>query len=197
MRIESRQVAGAGLDVFESEPPTDWRLAKLPQVIATPHIAASTAEAQEQVGIETAVALRDFLLEGVIRNAVNFRGVRGEEFARVRPFMVLAERVGMLVSQIAEGRTHGDRHPLLRSARDRACRPHCQFGPRRRPPPDAVIQRHGRERAGDRCGTRDRGDRIAQLADRGPSPISCPSSFTRPAESVGSKAPSSRATAPG
>ena len=91
--------------MFESEPPTDWRLAKLPQVIATPHIAASTAEAQEQVGIETAVALRDFLREGVIRNAVNFRGVRGEEFARVRPFMVLAERLGMLVSQIAEGRT--------------------------------------------------------------------------------------------
>jgi len=64
--IESRHVAGAGLDVFESEPPAEWRLAKLPQVIATPHIAASTAEAQEQVGIETAVALRDFLREGVI-----------------------------------------------------------------------------------------------------------------------------------
>jgi D-3-phosphoglycerate dehydrogenase len=74
-------------------------------VIATPHIAASTAEAQEQVGIETAVALRDFLRDGVIRNAVNFRGVRGEEFARVRPFLTLAERVGMLVAQIAEGRT--------------------------------------------------------------------------------------------
>jgi D-3-phosphoglycerate dehydrogenase len=103
--IESRQVAGAGLDVFETEPPTEWRLAKLPQIIATPHIAASTAEAQEQVGIETAVALRDFLREGIIRNAVNFRGMRGDEFARVRPFMLLAERIGMLVSQIAAGRT--------------------------------------------------------------------------------------------
>jgi D-3-phosphoglycerate dehydrogenase len=104
--IEARQVAGAGLDVFETEPPVDWRLAKLPQVIATPHIAASTVEAQEQVGIETAVALRDFLSQGVIRNAVNFPGVPGEEFARVRPFMLLAERMGTLVSQIAEGRTH-------------------------------------------------------------------------------------------
>jgi D-3-phosphoglycerate dehydrogenase len=104
--IEGRQVAGAGLDVFESEPPVDWRLAKLPQVIATPHIAASTVEAQEQVGIETAIALRDFLREGVIRNAVNFRGVRGEEFARVRPFMVLGERMGTLISQITDGRTH-------------------------------------------------------------------------------------------
>ncbi len=104
--IEARQVAGAGLDVFETEPPSEWRLAKLPQVIATPHIAASTVEAQEQVGIETAVALRDFLKEGVIRNAVNFRGVRGDEFASVRPFMLLGERIGTIVSQIADGRTH-------------------------------------------------------------------------------------------
>ncbi len=103
--IEARQVAGAALDVFETEPPSEWRLAKLPQVIATPHIAASTTEAQEQVGLETAVALKDFLREGIIRNAVNFRGVRGEEFARVRPFMLLAERIGMVVSQIADGRT--------------------------------------------------------------------------------------------
>ncbi len=103
--IEARQVAGAALDVFESEPPAEWRLAKLPQVIATPHIAASTVEAQEQVGIETAIAVRDFLREGVIRNAVNFRGMRGDEFARVRPFMLLGERMGTLVSQIAEGRT--------------------------------------------------------------------------------------------
>ena len=102
--IESRQVAGAGLDVFESEPPSSggWRNSA---GHCTPHIAASTSEAQEQVGIETAVALRDFLREGVIRNAVNFRGIRGEEFARVRPFLVLAERIGTLVSQIAEGRT--------------------------------------------------------------------------------------------
>ena len=56
-------------------------------------------------GIETAVALRDFLQEGVIRNAVNFPGIRGEEFTRVRPFILLAERMGALVAQIAEGRT--------------------------------------------------------------------------------------------
>src|SRR4029453_15204067 len=105
--IEARQVAGAGLDVFESEPPVDWRLAKLPQVVATPHIAASTVEAQEQVGIETALALRDFLREGVIRNAVNFPGIPGDEFARVRPFMLLAERMGTLISQLGDGRTQG------------------------------------------------------------------------------------------
>jgi D-3-phosphoglycerate dehydrogenase / 2-oxoglutarate reductase len=105
--IEGRQVAGAGLDVFETEPPVEWRLAKLPQVVATPHIAASTVEAQEQVGIETALALRDFLREGVIRNAVNFPGIPSEEFARVRPFMLLAERMGTLISQLGDGRTHG------------------------------------------------------------------------------------------
>jgi D-3-phosphoglycerate dehydrogenase len=103
--IERGQVAGAGLDVFETEPPTDTRLTRLPQVVATPHIAASTTEAQEQVGIETAVALRSFLLEGVITNAVNFPAIPGEAFAAVRPFMALADRLGALLSQIATGRT--------------------------------------------------------------------------------------------
>lgn len=104
--IERGQVAGAGLDVFETEPPTDTRLTRLPQVVATPHIAASTTEAQEQVGIETAVALRNFLAEGVITNAVNFPAIPGEAFAAVRPFMALADRLGALLSQLATGRTH-------------------------------------------------------------------------------------------
>jgi D-3-phosphoglycerate dehydrogenase len=104
--IEAGHVAGAGLDVFEVEPPVDTRLTKLPQVIATPHIAASTVEAQEQVGIETAVALRTFLQEGVITNAVNFPTIPGEAYAAIRPFMILADRLGSLVSQMASGRTH-------------------------------------------------------------------------------------------
>ncbi|MBW8860952.1 MAG: phosphoglycerate dehydrogenase, partial [Acidobacteria bacterium] len=70
--IESEIVGGAALDVFEIEPPADWSLAQLPQVIATPHIAASTEEAQELVGIETAATVRDFLRDGMVRNAVNF-----------------------------------------------------------------------------------------------------------------------------
>lgn len=69
--IRSGQVAGAALDVFTHEPTTDHELQQLPQVIASPHIAASTREGQEAVGIETAAALRDFLKTGVIRNAVN------------------------------------------------------------------------------------------------------------------------------
>jgi len=115
--IESGQVAGAGLDVFEIEPPADWRLARLPQVVATPHIAASTAEAQEQVGLETMAGVRDFLLDGIVRNAVNFPSISSDEMARLRPYLVLADRLGALAASLSEGRTHalGVRHygPLV------------------------------------------------------------------------------------
>ena len=103
--IDTGAVAGAAVDVFEHEPPTDWRLASGPRVVATPHIAASTIEAQELVGMETAAAVRDFLLNGTITNAVNFPSVRGEDATRLRPFMVLAERMGTVLSQVADGRT--------------------------------------------------------------------------------------------
>jgi D-3-phosphoglycerate dehydrogenase len=104
--IEAGAVAGAGLDVFENEPPGDSRLVKMRQVVATPHIAASTVEAQELVGIETAAAVRDYLQSGTIVNAVNFPSIRGDEAAQLRPFMRLAERMGALLSQLASGRTH-------------------------------------------------------------------------------------------
>jgi D-3-phosphoglycerate dehydrogenase len=104
--IESGQVAGAGLDVFEQEPPPDGRLTTLPQVVATPHIAASTVEAQELVGTETAMNVRDFLREGIIRNAVNFPALPAEEYALARPWMQLAGRLGSLIAQLATGRTH-------------------------------------------------------------------------------------------
>ena len=78
--------------MFEVEPPKDWKLAQLPQVVATPHIAASTAEAQELVGLETATAVRDYLTQGVIRNAVNFPAIAAEEMLRlVRTFAYLNE----------------------------------------------------------------------------------------------------------
>jgi D-3-phosphoglycerate dehydrogenase len=104
--IEAGAVAGAGLDVFEHEPPGETRLVKLRQVVATPHIAASTSEAQELVGIETAAAVRDYLASGTIGNAVNFPSVRGDDAALLRPFMTLAERMGALLTQVATGRTH-------------------------------------------------------------------------------------------
>lgn len=104
--IERGHVGGAGLDVFRKEPPVDWRLVQSPRVVATPHIAASTAEAQELVGLEVAASLRDYLRDGVIRNAVNFPSVPPEEFRRLQPFLRLAERLGLLLSQLAAGRTH-------------------------------------------------------------------------------------------
>jgi D-3-phosphoglycerate dehydrogenase len=103
--IEAGIVAGAALDVFEVEPPKEWRLALLPQVVATPHIAASTAEAQELVGLETATAVRDYLSLGVIRNAVNFPSIAADDMLRLQPYLTLAEQMGMLAAQLAEGRT--------------------------------------------------------------------------------------------
>lgn len=70
--IQSGHIGGAALDVFESEPTKDHTLQTLPQVVASPHIAASTRQGQELVGLETAAALRDYLKSGVIRNSVNF-----------------------------------------------------------------------------------------------------------------------------
>jgi D-3-phosphoglycerate dehydrogenase len=102
--IEHGHVGGAGLDVFDPEPPKDWRLSALPQVVATPHIAASTKEAQEQVGSETAAALRDFLKEGIIRNAVNFPSVSLEAYKRLRPYLELARSLGSVVAQMGEAR---------------------------------------------------------------------------------------------
>jgi D-3-phosphoglycerate dehydrogenase len=102
--IESGHVAGAALDVFEKEPTVDHRLQMLPQVVATPHIAASTREGQELVGAETAAALRDFLKDGVIRNAVNFPSLSPEEFKRLHPFARLGERLGTFVAQMNDDR---------------------------------------------------------------------------------------------
>jgi D-3-phosphoglycerate dehydrogenase len=98
--IESGHVGGAGLDVFETEPPTSQRLTALPQVVATPHIAASTTEAQELVGSEIAVNVRDYLQEGIVRNAVNFPAVPTEDVPRLRPYLQVAERLGALVAQL-------------------------------------------------------------------------------------------------
>ena len=104
--IRRGHVAGAGLDVFAQEPPPDQSLVGLPQVVATPHIAASTVEAQELVGIETAMGVRDYLRDGAIRNAVNFPALPADEQVKLRPWMTLAERLGALLVQIASGRTH-------------------------------------------------------------------------------------------
>jgi D-3-phosphoglycerate dehydrogenase len=111
--LESGHVAGAGLDVFETEPPTDLRLVAHPNVIATPHIAGSTEEAQEIVGIRIAEQVRDFLLQGVARNAVNMPSVSAEEYKKLQPYLSLGEKLGAFLAQIA-----GERREEVRISYD-------------------------------------------------------------------------------
>jgi len=105
--IRSGHLGGAALDVFQKEPTTDHTLQQLPQVVASPHIAASTREGQELVGVETVSALRDFLASGIIRNAVNFPAVAPDEYHRLQPYITLGERLGLLVGQMGEARIEG------------------------------------------------------------------------------------------
>src|ERR1700675_4217964 len=102
--LKSGHIGGAGLDVFAVEPPKNSPLVGLPNVIATPHIAGSTTEAQEEVGTQVAVQVKDYLAEGIIRNAVNLPVLSAEQYRRVRPYMELAERLGSLVSQATDTR---------------------------------------------------------------------------------------------
>src|SRR5206468_12561778 len=102
--LEKGVVGAAALDVFEHEPPKDWSLAQLPQVIATPHIAASTEEAQELVGIDTAATVRDFLRDGIVRNAVNFPSIHPDELHRLQPWIRLAESMAAIVAQMGAPR---------------------------------------------------------------------------------------------
>jgi len=102
--VKSGQVGGAALDVFAEEPPKNCPLIGLPNVICTPHVAGSTAEAQEELGMQVAVQVRDYLADGVIRNAVNLPALSPEQYRRVRPYLALAERLGSLVSQAAATR---------------------------------------------------------------------------------------------
>jgi D-3-phosphoglycerate dehydrogenase len=101
--LESGRVAGAALDVHAQEPPASWKLAQHPRVVATPHVGASTAEAQERVGTDIAFQVRDYLKGGLIQHAVNFFSLTGDLYDQVRPAMDLAERLGRFVSQAVEG----------------------------------------------------------------------------------------------
>lgn len=108
--LRSGQLAGAALDVFATEPlPANWPLRGLPNVIATPHVAGSTREAQEEVGYLIAQQVRDFLAEGILRNAVNLPTLSAEQYRRLRPYLELAGRLGSLVAQVAPGPITGIR----------------------------------------------------------------------------------------
>ncbi len=99
------QVAGAALDVFETEPlPADSPLRGIPNLILTPHLGASTVEAQESVGIEIAQAIRAALLEGTIRNAINMPNLDAKTLAIVGPHLRFGEKLGRFLSQVSPRR---------------------------------------------------------------------------------------------
>jgi D-3-phosphoglycerate dehydrogenase len=100
--LKSGQVASAGLDVFEDEPlAKDSEFRSLPNVVLTPHLGASTAEAQESVGIEIAEQIADVLNGGVIRNAVNVPSIDAATMRVLGPYLDLGAKLGTLVQQIA------------------------------------------------------------------------------------------------
>ena len=103
--LQDGRVAGAALDVFEIEPlPSDSPLRSAPNLVLTPHLGASTVEAQESVGIEIAQSIRAVLLEGTIRNAVNMPNLDAKTLAIIGPHLRFGERLGRFLSQIAPKR---------------------------------------------------------------------------------------------
>jgi D-3-phosphoglycerate dehydrogenase len=101
--LKSDHVAGAALDVFAAEPLKDSPYFQLENVILTPHIAGSTAEAQEAVGIQIAMQVREYLKLGVVQNAVNLPSLSHEEYLVLAPYIDLASRLGSFLAQTGKG----------------------------------------------------------------------------------------------
>ncbi|WP_420131240.1 phosphoglycerate dehydrogenase [Rhodopseudomonas sp.] len=100
--LKSKHVAGAAFDVFSEEPATTNVLFGLPNVICTPHLGASTTEAQENVALQVAEQMSDYLLNGAISNAVNFPSITAEEAPKLKPFIELAEKLGSFAGQLTD-----------------------------------------------------------------------------------------------
>ena len=131
--LRSGHLAGAGLDTFAQEPPKNSPLIGMPNVIATPHIAGSTREAQEEVGTAIAQQVRDYLADGMIRNAVNMPALPPDQYRRLRPYLDLGRAAW---SFRRAGRALAELQPHPHSLRRRASR--------------AGLPRHSQRRAGGR-----------------------------------------------
>jgi D-3-phosphoglycerate dehydrogenase len=100
--LDSGHVAGAAFDVFVEEPATANALFGHPNVVCTPHLGAATTEAQENVALQVAEQMSDYLMRGAISNAVNFPSITAEEAPKLRPFIALAEKLGSFAGQLTE-----------------------------------------------------------------------------------------------
>ncbi|WP_085032330.1 phosphoglycerate dehydrogenase [Ensifer aridi] len=100
--LKSGHVAGAGFDVFEVEPATESPLFGLPNVVCTPHLGASTTEAQENVALQIAEQMSDYLVKGAVSNAINMPSITAEEAPILKPFIRLADVLGAFVGQVTE-----------------------------------------------------------------------------------------------
>ena len=100
--LKSGKVAGAGIDVFETEPATEHPLFGMENVVTTPHLGASTSEAQENVALQVAEQMSDYLIKGAVSNAINMPSITAEEAPRLKPFIKLAEVLGAFVGQVTE-----------------------------------------------------------------------------------------------
>jgi D-3-phosphoglycerate dehydrogenase len=100
--VKSGHVAGAAFDVFVEEPAKQNVLFGVPNIICTPHLGASTGEAQENVALQIAEQMSDYLLKGAIQNAINFPSITAEEAPRLKPYIKLAEQLGSFAGQLTE-----------------------------------------------------------------------------------------------
>jgi len=100
--LKSGHVAGAALDVFEVEPATSHKLFELENVVATPHLGASTGEAQENVALQVAEQMADYLISGAVSNALNMPSISADEAPRLRPFIGVAEKLGSFAGQLTD-----------------------------------------------------------------------------------------------
>jgi D-3-phosphoglycerate dehydrogenase len=101
--LKSGRLAGAAVDVFAEEPPKSSPLLEIPNALLTPHIAGSTFEAQEAVGVQIAMQVREYLKRGVIQNAVNVPSLTHEEYVAMQPYILLAERLGAFLANVTSG----------------------------------------------------------------------------------------------